>query len=323
MPLDEFNSLEGLKEYVKTSLKLLQSLQNKGFSINDVLTRHRYHLDDVCGDDELNEAYENVLQEHESFVHDIKGALESLKAKAKLIEDEMDNIKTRFKVGEKMIQVQEEERRRVARDIHDGPAQALANIVLRIEICEKLIASGRSEVHQEISQLKQLVKESLKEVRKTIFNLRPMTLDDLGLVPTLERYLDNIEEQEHAPVHLKVRGPKTRLKSAVEVAVFRTVQEAVNNAQRHAQANRIDVTLEFGDDTLVITIKDDGVGFDYDQLKKEWADRESFGILNMQERIELLSGEFDIKSLPGKGTTVIAKVVLNNDLMIKDDMEDE
>lgn len=245
----------------------------------------------------------------ETMVSQVSVAMEFLAGNLERIADHWEGIKARYQIGEKIIKAQEEERRRVAREIHDGPAQAMANVVLRAEICERLHLAGRDEVTQELSHLKTLVKESLRELRRIIFNLRPMALDDLGLAPTIYRYLENLREQESIPVELKVKGTETRFGSMLEVAVFRMVQEAVNNARKHAQANSIQVTLEFLEDGgLHIEIVDDGVGFDLETLKEEWIDREGFGLLSMKERIELLDGEFDVTSVPGQGTKIVARL---------------
>lgn len=211
--------------------------------------------------------------------------------------------------GEALIRAREEERYRLAREIHDGPAQALANIVLRAEVCERLLAAGRPEALQEVAQLKLLVKESLREVRRIIYDLRPLTLDELGLVPTLEGYFDYMRDRYGTPVFLHVVGEReTRLYPAVEVAVFRTVQEAVNNAWKHAQASRIDVTLVFDPDFVAATVQDDGVGFNVEQVVAALATRRSYGLLDMRERIQLLGGEFAIESSEEKGTTVRFRV---------------
>lgn len=253
-------------------------------------------------------AIQSMIQRAENLVGNVNMALKMLTGNMDRLTGELEGLRARFQIGEHVIRAQEEERRRVAREIHDGPAQAMANVVLRAEICERLLAAGRAEVTQELAQLKQLVKESLREVRKIIFNLRPMALDDLGLVPTLHRYLENLREQEAIPVELKVSGREQRLHSAIEVAVFRLIQEAVNNARRHAQATAIDVRLTFGPTHLIVNVEDNGVGFDPEEVYRSWANRESFGIMSMRERIELLDGEFKLKSEVGRGTLIVARI---------------
>lgn len=222
---------------------------------------------------------------------------------------QQDNGGQGSSVGERIIRAREDERHRLAREIHDGPAQALANIVLRAEVCERLFAAGRPEATQELSQLKLLVKESLREVRKIIYDLRPMTLDELGLVPTLERYFDYMRDHNGTPVKFTVTGPAQQaIHPAVEVALFRTVQEAVNNAWRHAQATQIDVTFQFVDEAVEVTVADNGIGFDVPRILSELKTRRSFGLQGMRERIELLQGEFQVESVVDQGTVIRFRV---------------
>lgn len=263
--------------------------------------------------DELERTLKNLkrmVEKAENMVSQVSVAMEYLTGSLERMADHWEGLKARYQIGERVIKAQEEERRRVAREIHDGPAQAMANVVLRAEITERLLTAGRDEVKQELSQLKELVKESLRELRRIIFNLRPMALDDLGLVPTLNRYLENLREQEGVRVTLKVGGRETRLHSTAEVAIFRMVQEAVNNARRHAQASLIQVRIVYADNHVEISVDDDGIGFDMEKLKSEWIDRESFGLMSMKERIELLGGTFTVTSVPGEGTRIAAQLPL-------------
>ena len=209
-------------------------------------------------------------------------------------------------LGSKIIKAQEEERRRVSREIHDGPAQAMANIVFRAEVCERLIDIDVIRAKKELGDLREQVRTCLKETRKIIFDLRPMTLDDLGLVPTVKRILDTVKERSGIIPAIRVLGEERRLDSYVEVGIFRTIQEAVNNIEKHAEATVINLVIEFRRDILNVTIEDNGKGFD----TAENVGSESFGLLGMRERINLLNGEFTIKSLKGTGTKISVKVHL-------------
>lgn len=208
-------------------------------------------------------------------------------------------------LGERIIRAREDERYHLAREIHDGPAQSLANIVLRAEVCERLIEAGRPEAKQEVSQLKLLVREALREVRRIIYDLRPGTLEELGLVPTLERYFEYMRDHNGTEVALQVEGnPDARLPAALEMGLFRTVQEAVTNAWRHAQAARIDVHFHFHPDRVDVTVSDDGIGFDVGAVLAELHLRPSFGLTGMHERVRLLGGELQIESVLDRGTTI-------------------
>lgn len=208
--------------------------------------------------------------------------------------------------GAKIIKAQEEERRRVSREIHDGPAQAMANVVFRAEVCERLIDIDLVRAKKEFVDLREQVRACLKETRKIIFDLRPMTLDDLGLVPTVKRFLDTVKERSDIIWAVKILGEERRLDSYVEVGLFRTIQEAVNNVEKHAGASIINIVMEFRRDMLTVTIEDNGVGFN----TADNVGNESFGLLGMRERINLLSGDLIIKSEKGVGTKISIKVAL-------------
>jgi len=208
--------------------------------------------------------------------------------------------------GSKIIKAQEEERRRVSREIHDGPAQAMANIVFRAEVCERLIDIDMERAKTELADLREQVRMCLKEVRKIIFDLRPMTLDDLGLIPTVKRFLETTKERSGINSAIRLLGVERRLDSYVEVGLFRTIQEAVNNVEKHAQASEINIVMEFRRDMVAVTIEDNGKGFD----TADNVGSESFGLVGMRERISLLNGQLVIKSAKGKGTKIIIKVQL-------------
>lgn len=138
-----------------------------------------------------------------------------------------------------IIRAQEEERRRVARELHDGPAQLLANVVLRIDVCQRLAEQDPARLREELQQLKDLLRLSLQEVRQVIFDLRPMALDDLGLVPALRSYLQGYQTRTALETDLAVYGTDRRLGPDLEIAIFRLVQEALTNVQKHARASRV------------------------------------------------------------------------------------
>lgn len=208
-----------------------------------------------------------------------------------------------------IIKAQEEERKRVAREIHDGPAQSMANIVMRAEFCLKLLDMSPEKVRDELISLQNIVRISLMDVRKIIFDLRPMVLDDLGLAPAIKRYLSNYKEQYGLQVEFLFFGQQTRLDSSVEVALFRIVQEIVSNIHKHACANNSVVKIELLNDRVNIQVRDDGKGFDLDKVMSN-KEREGYGLIGMQERVQLLNGDINIVTAPGKGTSISISVPL-------------
>lgn len=208
-----------------------------------------------------------------------------------------------------IIKAQEEERKRVAREIHDGPAQSMANIVMRAEFCLKLLDMSPEKVRDELISLQNIVRISLMDVRKIIFDLRPMVLDDLGLVPAIKRYLSNYKDQYGLQVEFLFFGQQTRLDSSVEVALFRIIQEIVSNIHKHACANNSVVKIEILHNRINIQVRDDGKGFDMDKVMAN-KEREGYGLIGMRERVQLLNGEMNIITAPGKGTSFSISVPL-------------
>src|SRR5205807_7547443 len=142
-----------------------------------------------------------------------------------------------------VFQIIEEERMRIARDMHDGPAQSMANLVLQAEILERLIVRDPQMVVSDLADFKDGVRGVLDDTRRLIFDLRPMTLDDLGLVPTLRKFVKEYQEKSKITSHLRVEGEDVRLPGSLEPTLFRIIQEALNNARKHSQAKNVEVVV--------------------------------------------------------------------------------
>ncbi|NLC11288.1 MAG: histidine kinase [Firmicutes bacterium] len=251
---------------------------------------------------------QDTLEKAENLVSKVSIALNFLLGNLKEMGTKLEEIQQKQQLGMRIIKAQEEERRRVAREIHDGPAQSMANVVLRVEICEKLLKIKPEEVKKELSELKGLVKESLQDVRKIIFDLRPMVLDDLGLVPALKRYIAELQERCSLHIDFQVLGnTNERLSGTLEIALFRIIQEALNNVIKHAQAKTVEVYLEQAQTQVNLRIKDDGCGFDLEKVLNN-SNSDSYGLIGIRERVELLEGNFKILTAPGKGTNLLVKI---------------
>jgi two-component system sensor histidine kinase DegS len=210
-----------------------------------------------------------------------------------------------------IIQTHEKELERISLQLHDGPVQVMSNLVLRTEICQRLLDRDVEQVRAELTSLKNAISNALQLGRKLIFDLRPMTLDDLGLVPTLRRFGAQFGEHHKLEVSIIVQNMEVRLPSHYEVALFRFVQEALNNVAQHSKATQARVLLNAMDDTLQVVIEDDGSGFHVEDALNDQSNRRSRGIPNMRQRVEMmLQGEFDIESAVGQGTRVAANVPL-------------
>jgi len=203
-----------------------------------------------------------------------------------------------------VYQIIEEERMRIARDMHDGPAQSMSNLVLQAEILERLVDRDPQQLMSELQDFKSSVRNALEETRQLIFDLRPMTLDDLGLVPTLRKYVKEYGDKFGFNTHFNMIGEERRLSKNVEGTLFRIIQEALTNVNKHARAKTAEVTLNLSRDRIQATIRDDGAGFDVAATEANLARNHNLGLISMRERAELEHGNLEIKSRPGKGTEI-------------------
>ncbi len=204
----------------------------------------------------------------------------------------------------KIIQAQEDERLRISRQMHDGPAQALTNLVLQAEICERLFDRDPTQARTELSTLKKMVNAVFQQTKGFIFDLRPMILDDLGLLPTVRRYIQAFQEASGIQVDLQVAGRERRLLPHVEVALFRIIQEALTNANKGGHATSAKVSLDLEGDTITVMIEDDGIGFNVGEALAKARERQSLGLAMIQERVEMLGGQVEWQSQLGQGTRV-------------------
>ncbi|HWQ72425.1 MAG TPA: sensor histidine kinase [Desulfitobacteriaceae bacterium] len=208
----------------------------------------------------------------------------------------------RQEISLRIIKAQEDERRRVAREIHDGPAQTLANIVLRLEIAERLLELSPQKAKIELEDLKNLVRANLQDIRRIIFDLRPMALDDLGIVQAINQYLKNFQLAYSIKCELHINGPERRLPQAVEVSLFRLLQESLTNIAKHSRSERALIDFHFRDKSTTVKVIDFGKGFNVENSFQ--LPGEHYGLIGMRERIEMFSGLLVIHSSPGKGTTI-------------------
>jgi len=210
------------------------------------------------------------------------------------------NIKGQMSGIEMIVNAQEAERQRLSRQMHDGPAQALSNFILQTEIAMRLLDADPAQAKDELGSLKTSAMGTFQKVRNFIFELRPMMLDDLGLVPTLKKYADAFKEQTGLDVSVTVTGNDRRLESYLEVMVFRAVQELLGNAARHSQATTIKMQVDLGSDLIRASVDDNGKGFDPEILKQS----SNLGLKLIRERAEMLGGGFEIDSAPGAGARI-------------------
>jgi signal transduction histidine kinase len=201
--------------------------------------------------------------------------------------------------------VQEEERKRIARELHDGLVPVLASLSIRLHTIAKRLDREQYPISGEIKELAEQAQASSRDIRRLIHDLRPVALDELGLVPALRQHLTDCEHEHGLAIDL-IADNEQRLAGPIETALFRIVQEAVNNVVRHAQAQHLSVRLTRSQDQVTLQVVDDGQGFDT-QLPRSG---KHIGLWSMRERVEQLGGQFEVLSAPGQGTIVRAGIPL-------------
>ena len=239
---------------------------------------------------------------------------------AALFEELTRKEAARSELLKKVIRAQEEERRRIARELHDETSQALTALVVGMETAAMAPEAERARFQKKLTELKELAVETLEDVHRLIYDLRPSVLDDLGLVAGLRWYADSRLQSAGVQVRVSVKGDEKRLPAEVESTLFRIGQEAISNATRHARATDVLMALDFQDGSITLEVKDDGVGFDVASVTNSGGPRPGWGILGMQERATLLGGTLQIESEPGKGTHVKVSIPLGEES--GDDAED-
>jgi signal transduction histidine kinase len=216
---------------------------------------------------------------------------------------------------ERIIAIEEDIRRELARDLHDGPTQMLAAIIMSASFVKEAIAhNSLDHAVKELGEMMPVAEKALHQVRTLLFNLRPVILETQGVVPALESYAQRLRETEGMNVILNASGEFDRLPHNAEVAIFTIVQEAITNAKKHARASRIDIEVTPTDDKLTVVVRDNGVGFDAKAVTDRYDERGSLGMLNMRERAEIVNGTLSLESKPGQGTTITLQLPINTHL---------
>ena len=207
---------------------------------------------------------------------------------------------------------QEEERKRIARDLHDDTVQSLIAIGQRIELARETVVEDPQGTIEQLRDLRKMITCTIQSVRQFSRDLRPTALEDLGLVAALQYLVNELAQQDTLQVSLEVEGTADNLPAEMEVTIYRIVQEALTNVRKHAQASHAQVQAQFLSRQVVITVQDDGIGFTVPEETNSLIDMGNFGLMGLKERAQLFGGQMLIASQPGEGTRV--KVVLPRDL---------
>ncbi len=225
---------------------------------------------------------------------------------------------------QRLIAADEQARRDLARDLHDGPTQQIAVIAMRLSYIRGMVLKDPHKAQQEIEKVEELAARTSREIRGMLFTLRPLLLETRGLDPALEEMMNHIGESDDIEMRLVSNAAGDILNAQAQSVVFTIVEEAVSNARKHALAKQVEVRLWQEDDLFVARIVDDGIGFDTESIDKEYVNSGSLGMINMRERAERIDGSLQVKSAPGAGTTVTLVVpLMANNREIEPDAEQD
>ena len=243
-----------------------------------------------------------IIEKAQSLMSKMKSVMDFLISDLTQLGDTISTLEDKTQIGMRIIRAQEEERRRIARDIHDGPAQNIASLVIKTEIMEKLLKRGSVSIEQELSDIKRHLRAILKEIRSIMYDLRPASLDELGLVLTIKRMSSDISHSKDINIDVQSISYNEINSSQIKLTIYRIIQEALNNIIKHSQAKNVSIKLDIKKNLISGVISDDGTGFDVNGALANKA--VSFGLSSMRERAEIMNGKINIKSQPGKGTRI-------------------
>ena len=205
-----------------------------------------------------------------------------------------------------------EERTRIACEIHDGFVQSLAGVNFKLDLCQQLVRKNPRAGLATIKEIKSQLKLAIQEARQVIFNLRPLHYDKMELIPALTNYFKSYQTQTHIATKFTVTGDEQILFPRTKVFLFRIIQEALNNVEKHAKADRVTIKLDIDMELLRITITDNGIGFDMETVLRDPEKWDHFGIKGILERARLVGGQGRVESKKGKGTKIIVEVPLGH-----------
>jgi two-component system sensor histidine kinase DegS len=315
-------TLKDLSLILEQSQSELSKLVQRNNAITGQLNQQVNQASDAIPND-LKIAYTNAMEAQQRMIV-MRGQLEKLQSEQTSLNKYVDLIERTQSILAKdnpdgkgsaeskqtaslemLINAQETERQRLSRQMHDGPAQAMSNFIVQADIVSRLLEIDPVKAKDEITNLKTAAMSTFQKVRAFITELRPMMLDDLGLIPTVKRYGESFKEQNSVDVSLSVTGGEKRLQPYLEVMVFRAIQELMDNAVQHNLENpgklQITVQMVIDVDLVKVSVGDNGIGFDPDTLGKS----NGLGLKLIKERVEMLGGKMQIDSFPGKGSTII------------------
>jgi two-component system sensor histidine kinase DegS len=254
--------------------------------------------------------YRRINKKADSLLHNALLALKLMQGSSDKLSDTIEKVNRKNQLELWIVEMQEAERRKIARELHDGPAQSLASMLIRLDLVMHMLPEKDHEIRHEIQNIKAIGSESITDVRSIMYDLKPYLMHEQGLHATLKDYFNEYEAKYSFFIDYVTFGQQRQYDLALEVGLLRMVQEAITNVRKHAGVNKALVKLEDNGSHLTLVIKDEGKGFDFGEIRQK---RESYGIVGMQERVKIFGGELEIFSRPGEGAQIIIKVPLEGE----------
>jgi two-component system, NarL family, sensor histidine kinase DegS len=317
--------LKEIDVLIKQSAAEVERLVQRNAQVTNYLRQLQTNFDTVPRED-IKEGYEALINAQQRLFT-MRGQLEKLQSDQRNLERLADFQRRLLETTEgldalpvarrsnrmasmgdqssviRVIQTEEAAKQSLVRRMHDGPASSLSNFILQAEICQRFFDNNPDRARTELNALKSAAASTFSAVKDFIFDLRPMMLDDLGVVPTLRRYVESFQEKSNLTVSITITGIERRLESHIEVTIFRAVQELLHNARGHGQASQVQVQLDLDQDKVSVTVEDNGSGFNVEEIFSSDSPS-AVGLSTLRERIEMLGGELNVESSRGQGTRI-------------------
>ena len=262
--------------------------------------------------------YNLNIEEAQGAVNQINIALGYLEGNILDIINDQDE-KSQMIVGIKILENQELERQRIAREIHDGPAQYIANAMMRVDFCKVVVKKDLEKGINELDDLKSNIRMALKEVRSIIYDLRPLHLEELGLMDAIKDIINIISVENDIKIDMIVDEASYEVEKIMQIAIYRIIQEIFNNIKKHSKAKYVDLRINYIKDYIYIYIQDDGIGFNVQETlinTKQKGNR--YGLLGIFERVKQLRGKIEVKSSKGEGTIYKIRLPINRKVIRND-----
>ena len=325
--IEEVDNLEKLDKYMRMKLveeskNIINSTQDGFGSIYEealnvrakYFTKQREEKELI----ERRDSLERSLKGYYSSIEEAEGAVNQINIALGYLEGNIldglkeDDDKSKMINGLKLLENQEIERKRIAREIHDGPAQYIANAMMRLDFCKVVVKKDLEKGIKELEDVKGNVKMALKEVREIIYDLRPLSLEERGLTEAIKEMINIVSTENNIEINSFIEEFQVEVDKIIQIAAYRIIQEILNNIKKHSAAKIVDLRVNYLKEYISIFVQDNGVGFNVKEtLLNTKRKGNCYGLLGIYERVTSLGGRIEIKSSPNEGTAYKIKLPIN------------